>query len=103
MTLSEFQASLSQKDPSASLSPALLALWHDGKGDWNRAHKCVTEMNDADSMWVHAYLHRKEGDLSNADYWYSRAGRAPANIPLQVEWASIAQALLTIGAEKKET
>lgn len=98
MTLSEFESSLGQPSPPASLSPALRALWHDGKGDWSRAHKCVSEMSDADSMWVHAYLHRKEGDGSNARYWYSRAGRAPANIPLEQEWALLAANLLAIGA-----
>jgi hypothetical protein len=101
MTLSEFEASLGDPGPPMPLSPALLALWLDGKGEWDRAHKCVDEMSDADSMWVHAYLHRKEGDGSNALYWYSRAGHAPANIPLEQEWASIAATLLAIGAEEK--
>jgi hypothetical protein len=101
MTLSEFEASLGQTEPPASLSPALLALWHDGKGDWSRAHDSVTAASDAESMWVHAYLHRKEGDGSNARYWYSRAGRAPANSPLQEEWAFIATNLLAVGAGEK--
>jgi hypothetical protein len=96
MTLSEFEASLGDPIPPGSLSPALLALWRDGKGEWDRAHKCVDTLSDRDSMWVHAYLHRKEGDGSNARFWYSRAGCAPANIPIEQEWALIAADLLAV-------
>jgi hypothetical protein len=98
MTLSEFEDSLAEPNPPASLSPALVALWHEGRGDWDRAHKCVDTRSDAESMWVHAYLHRKEGDGSNAFYWYSRAGHAPATGPLEQEWASITTALLAHAA-----
>lgn len=80
------------------MSPALRALWHDAKGDWNAAHKCVDELSDSDNMWVHAYLHRKEGDLSNARYWYRRAGRPPHSGSLEDEWGEIAAALLERGA-----
>jgi hypothetical protein len=93
MTLFSFLASLSGAEPP-NLAPPLLALWHDGKGDWDRAHKCVDTRDDKDSMWAHAYLHRKEGDLSNARYWYSRAGRAPHDCPLEEEWTEIVTALL---------
>ena len=96
MTLSEFKSSLAHSSPPEGLSPALLALWRDAKGDWDRAHKCVDTRSDRDSMWVHAYLHRKEGDSSNARYWYSRAGCAPANIPLEQEWALIAADLIAV-------
>ncbi|MBI3275136.1 MAG: hypothetical protein HYZ60_04165 [Methylocystis sp.] len=98
MTLTEFQASLRSSEPPQALSPPLLALWHDAKGDWDRAHKCVDTRDDPDSMWAHAYLHRKEGDLANSRYWYARAGRPPAEGSLEQEWAAIAAALLATGA-----
>lgn len=92
MTLTEFRASL--QAPPPVLPAPLLALWNDAKGDWDAAHKCVDRAEDQDGMWVHAYLHRKEGDLSNARYWYSRAGRPPQEGPLETEWDAIAGALL---------
>ena len=67
MTLEEFTATLEGKTPPA-VSPALVALWHDGKGDWNRAHEVAQDVDDETGAWVHAYLHRKEGDESNAAY-----------------------------------
>jgi hypothetical protein len=99
MTLSEFKASLEKGSPPGSLAPPLLALWRDAKGDWDRAHKCVDRLSDPQSVWVHAYLHRKEGDSSNARYWYSRANRTPATAPLEEEWAAIATALLEAGGK----
>jgi hypothetical protein len=69
-------------------------MWWAAKGDWDRAHKIVQDEDTADAAWVHAYLHRVEGDLSNARYWYHRATRTPANGPLQEEWDSIVAALL---------
>jgi hypothetical protein len=99
MTFLEFKASLEKSGPPGSLSAPLLALWHDAKGDWDRAHKCVDQLSDPKSMWVHAYLHRKEGDVSNARYWYSHAGRAPSTVALEEEWAAIATALLEAGDE----
>ncbi len=96
MTFDEFHASLAGLQ--APTSPPLRALWLDAKGDWDGAHKCVDQLSDPDSMWVHAYLHRKEGDLSNAGYWYRRAGREPHKGALEAEWREIAAALLTKGA-----
>lgn len=93
LTLADFRASLAEDAPPP-LTPALLALWLDAKGDWDGAHKCVDERDEKDSMWAHAYLHRKEGDLWNAHYWYARAGRPPQEGPLDAEWAAIAAALL---------
>lgn len=93
MTLDEFLSSVPAAAPP-DLPPPLLALWHDAKGDWDRAHKCVDTRDDAGSMWVHAYLHRKEGDGWNARYWYRHAGRAPVQGPLEAEWRDIASALL---------
>ena len=94
MNLTEFQSSLVNADPPESFPPALQALWLDGKSNWQGAHERLQEADDSDSAWVHAYLHRKEGDLSNASYWYRRAGQPVASGPLDAEWAAIAQALL---------
>lgn len=94
MTFDEFRDSLTHEAPPASLAGPLQALWWDAKGDWTRAHEAAQAGEDADSAWVHAYLHRKEGDLGNAGYWYRRAGRAAAGGSLDAEWASIATALL---------
>ncbi|MCO6415499.1 hypothetical protein JYK14_04815 [Siccirubricoccus sp. KC 17139] len=80
--------------PPPGLSPALQALWWDAKGDWHAAHQAAQAGEDADSAWVHALLHRREGDLANADYWYRRAGRCRPAEPLEAEWATIAAALL---------
>lgn len=78
------------------LPPALEALWWAGKGDWDRAHKIVMgREGEVDADWVHAYLHRAEGDIGNAHYWYRRAGRPPADGPLPAEWDAIAGVLLT--------
>ena len=93
MTVDEFRRSLAEAAPPAGLSAPLLALWWDANGDWHRAHEAAQAGEDADSAWVHAYLHRKEGDLANAGYWYRRAGRPIAHGPLDEEWRIIAEAL----------
>jgi hypothetical protein len=83
--------------PPADAHLAVQGLWHDARGDWDGAHQAVQRNEgNRDCAWVHAYLHRKEGDLGNAGYWYSRAGRSmPANgITLETEWEQIARALL---------
>ena len=94
MTLQEFKASLEQESAPTGLSRALLALWQAGKGDWNGSHATTQEPGDADVDWVHAYLHREEGDLNNANHWYRRAGKPASTASLQEEWDAIAQALL---------
>jgi hypothetical protein len=97
MTFADFSTALaSGKTPPAGLSPAVLALWHDAKGDWEAAHTAAQNDPGRDGAWVHAYLHRKEGDRGNAAYWYNRAGRAtPAvNADLGAEWAEIAAELV---------
>ena len=76
------------------LPPSLQALWYDKKGDWDKAHQIVQNASDPDSAWVHAYLHRKEGDLSNATYWYSRSGQPEFKEALNQEWEQIARDLL---------
>ena len=95
MTLEDLkQQLLSQQDALFSQSKALQALWYESQGDWHRAHEIVQDESDKDSAWVHAYLHRREGDLSNAHYWYQRAERPPATETLSQEWQQITEALL---------
>ena len=94
MDFAAFEASLSGDAPPAELSQALAGLWWDGKGDWARAHDCAQAQDDAAGSAVHAYLHRKEGDLSNAGYWYRRAGRKVATGTLEAEWDGLAGDLL---------
>ena len=93
MTLQEFQKSLQQATPPG-LSAHLLALWHAARGDWHHAHDLVQDLPDADASWIHAYLHRVEGDRSNAHYWYNRAGKPPCHTSLDKEWTALAEALL---------
>lgn len=76
------------------LNPALQALWFDAKGDWDASHETVQDDPSAQASWIHAYLHRKEGDESNARYWYGRAGKEFPTLTLQEEWRSIASTLL---------
>lgn len=78
----------------AHLGPALCALWHDARGDWDTAHTLAQEADDRDGAWVHAYLHRKEGDAGNAAYWYARARKPVAAGELDAEREAIARALL---------
>ncbi len=94
MSLAEFRASLAAAEPPRGLSPALAALWRDGKGDWNGAHEQAQAGEGGDSDWVHAYLHRKEGDQGNAVSWYRRARRPFARVSLAEEWAEITKTLL---------
>lgn len=89
-----FEAFAAAAAPPAELGPALLALWHDARGDWDAAHALAQEAPGRDGAWVHAYLHRREGDTMNAGYWYARAGRPPASGDLRAEWEEIARALL---------
>ncbi len=91
MTVDEFRGAA---EPPAGMSHALLALWWDARGDWQRAHEAAQAGQDADSAWVHAFLHRKEGDLANAGYWYRRAGRPAAQGSLDEEWSLITTELL---------
>jgi len=94
MTLDEFRATLSQAAPPASIAPLLAALWHDGRGDWAKAHQITQDIESPDAAWVHAYLHRKEGDLGNAGYWYRRAGQPVSAASLAEEWTTIVTSLL---------
>jgi hypothetical protein len=94
MTLAEFERTLSQANPPAGVAPAVAALWWAGKGDWDKAHKLVMDDDGKDCAWVHAYLHRMEGDVENAAYWYRQSRKPAANGPLQAEWNAIASELL---------
>jgi len=94
VTLSELKKTLDAPAPPASLAPLAQALWHDARGDWDTAHRIAQDVGDAEGAWVHAYLHRKEGDTGNAAYWYRRAGRPVPRISLDEEWEQIAAALL---------
>src|SRR6185437_14041648 len=97
MTLEQFRQSVSEKAPARDLNVALAGLWWDAKGDWSKAHESAQQDEGVAGSWVHAYLHRKEGDGSNAAYWYSRAGRRPSKATLEQEWEEIATALLSEG------
>ena len=94
MTLQECEASVSEPTPVAGLSTPLLALWWDARGDWVKAHAEVDDLESSEAMAVHAYLHRREGDLGNADYWYRRAGKPSCRGPLEAEWAGLVESLL---------
>lgn len=94
MTLTEFKVTLASSQPPAGVRDALLALWHDGRGDWEKAHEAAQAIENADGAWIHAYLHRKEGDAGNAAYWYRRAGKPIASGPIEQEWDAIVTALL---------
>ena len=95
MTIEEFRRSLPEEAPPASMDLALQALWWSGRNDWERAHGCVQQREgEAECDWVHAYLHRVEGDLSNAGYWYRRAGKPVTTVPHQEEWTAITTRLL---------
>ena len=94
MNLSSFKESLSGDLPAQNSSVYLNALWYDAKGKWDKAHKLVQDLGDENASWIHAYLHRKEGDTGNADYWYSRAGKKRPSVSLEKEWEEIVTALL---------
>jgi hypothetical protein len=94
MTVQEFRDSLLQVEPPSDASFALAGLWWDAKGDWTRAHESAQQDEGPEGSWVHAYLHRKEGDISNAGYWYSRAQKSPSGASFELEWEQIAKFLL---------
>ena len=94
MDLSDFRVSLKAERPPRGLAPLLLALWHEARGDWGRAHEIVQEERSKAAARVHAYLHRKEGDSANADYWYARSGAERPRSALDREWESLVQSFL---------
>jgi hypothetical protein len=97
MKPSKFRATIGADKPPAGLDPPLEALWWMAKGDWNKAHSAVDDEEGEVAAWVHAYLHRVEGDLANAGYWYRRAGKPMSDATLDDEWTEIAGVLLGRG------
>ena len=97
MDIDSFKASLEQNDPPEGADRMLQAMWHEAKGDWDKAHKLAQSQDDETGAWVHAYLHRVEGDRSNAGYWYRRAGKPHASVGLKHEWDEIVRALCAGG------
>ena len=95
MTFKQFHNSLSQSSPPPGISKHLESLWYDARGEWEQSHNIIQDISDANASWIHAYLHRKEGDISNADYWYRQAGITRPPGSLQEEWKTIAMELLT--------
>lgn len=95
MTIEIFSESLDQGHPPAGLTPLLQALWWEAKGDWARAHEIAQEIESREAAWVHAYLHRREGDTWNAGYWYRRSGRPECSEPLEDEWRQIVTTFLS--------
>ncbi|HEY8511739.1 MAG TPA: hypothetical protein VIL31_07265 [Cyclobacteriaceae bacterium] len=94
MTFTEFNDSLKDSQPPKEAGNLLRALWYDGKGDWHQAHTIVQDIESSDAASIHAYLHRKEGDLGNAGYWYRRAGRPAHNGSLEQEWRELVERYL---------
>ena len=94
MTLEEFRQTLPQPVPPHGISNALRAMWEAANGNWNAAHAIAQDIDDQTGSWIHAYLHRQEGELGNAGYWYRRAGQPVAHDTLDEEWARIVSALL---------
>lgn len=94
MNFDDFKASLKDSHPPAGINKLAEAMWYDGKGDWEMAHNISQDINSEEGSWIHAYLHRKEGDLGNASYWYSRAGRTRPQVSLDEEWEVIVREVL---------
>jgi hypothetical protein len=96
MTFEQFSASLSQSVPPTGISPLLKALWYDANGNWEAAHNIAQSKEGTRSYdHIHAYLHRVEGDIWNAGYWYRRAGAEVYKGTLQEEWNTLVKSLLT--------
>lgn len=93
-TIQQFTGSLGADRPPAGLEAPLAGLWWDAKGDWDQAHKCVDHLDDPAGKRVHAYLHRKEGDLGNAAYWYRQTGRTLPDLSLEAEHELLVKELL---------
>ena len=94
MNLSSFKESLLNSDPPQNTSVYLKALWYAAKDDWDKAHKLIQDVGDENASWIHAYLHRKEGDTGNANYWYRLAGKQRSSVSLEDEWETIVTALI---------
>lgn len=100
MYFDDFISSLSHDTPPRDIEKELEAMWWDARGNWKKAHQTVHLMSNTSAAWVHAYLHRKEGDLTNASFWYASAARKMPDIPLEDEWRDIVKKLLEIEIQK---
>lgn len=89
-----FILTLDGDEPPPFATPVLHAVWHGLRGDWDAAHELAQAQDDPEGAWVHAWLHRIEGDLGNAEYWYQRAGRQPRHDATRDEGLEIARALI---------
>ncbi|MDQ3279335.1 MAG: hypothetical protein M3Q06_13485 [Bacteroidota bacterium] len=94
MNLDTFKHTIKSQQPPGELSVYLQAMWWDAKGNWEKAHGLIQDLTDKTAAWIHAYLHRKEGDIRNADYWYNRAGKKRPAVSLDEEWSHITETLL---------
>jgi len=94
MDYDQFINSLQDREPPENISLLLRALWHDGKNDWESSHNIAQDISDRNGSWIHAYLHRREGDLSNAAYWYHKAGKNGPAVSLKEEWKLLVRAFL---------
>jgi hypothetical protein len=94
MNFEEYLKSIENDNPSSQLSETLTSLWWDKKGNWDMAHAIAQNIPTKEGSAVHAYLHREEGVLWNADYWYSRAGRVRPDVPLEEEWRALVKEML---------
>ena len=94
MNLEEFKSGLQNTSPPSGLNRYLLALWHDRMGNWQLSHEIVQDIDTQNASWIHAYLHRKEGDKSNALYWYTKAGKNMPDYSLEKEWEDIVRSNL---------
>src|SRR5580765_7390835 len=94
MTYDEFILTIENNEPPSDAPLSIQSLWWDAKGDWHKAHSLIDSLDDENSCWVHAYLHRKEGDIANANYWYRRAGKQNPGASIRDEWNAISMELL---------
>ncbi|MDB5229454.1 MAG: hypothetical protein JWN76_259 [Chitinophagaceae bacterium] len=94
MDLTTFKQSLSGGKPPENISAYLQSLWYDGKGDWKKSHEVIQDIAGNNAAWIHAYLHRKEGDIWNADFWYNKAGKKRPDMTLEKEWEELVNAML---------
>lgn len=96
MNVIEFKATLNAEMPPLNIHPLLTALWYDAKGNWGQAHEITQEIGTPDGSRVHAYLHRKEGDLMNSEYWHRHAGTSMPEVSLEVEWEMLVEKFLSV-------
>lgn len=97
MNLTDFKQTLSSDNPPADISVYLKALWYEAKDQWDKAHELIQDLPDKNASWIHAYLHRKEGDTLNADYWYNKANKKRPAMSLSEEWEQLTTTFLDNG------